>query len=212
MASLAISGGFASAGLARWRRRSVVVRRLRLAAVWAIVALATLVIGWIGVRTAISILSPSETGAEIRMSNPRFYGRDEKGRPYVIAASRAVRDADDPDLVLLTRPDMTLAMQGPQPGRLRGRTGVYNEASHVLVVQGDAVFEDGAGYVFRSQAARIDTLTREVEGRVAVTGDGPAGQTRAQSYFIHDRGARVVFVGDVHSHLVNEPPGSPAAR
>lgn len=175
-------------------------------------AIVALLVGWVAVRAVLQGMHAQATGADIRMSHPRFMGRDESGQPFTINAEVAVRDARDGDLIALTRPDMLLYAKGKTaPGRLRGDRGLYNEGSHVLAVEGNVVFEDGGGYRFNSDLARIDTFTREVEGRSRVTGDGPIGHTRAQAYAIHDRGGRMVFIGDVHTHLNNDK-GSPAAR
>ena len=138
------------------------------------------------------------------MSRPRFIGRDDHGKPYQLEADEAVRDARTPDVIHLVRPNMVLDSGHPSPATLRGDTGAFNEATRILAMSGNVVFTDGSGYTFLSDRAKIDTWTQEVQGEAAVSGQGPMGSTRAQSYAIHDRGARVVFIGDVHTHLYND--------
>ncbi len=142
------------------------------------------------------------------MSRPRFIGRDDHGKPYMLGADGAVRDARDSDLIHLTRPDMLLQVGKPAPATLRGDTGTFNEATRLLSVFGHTVFTDGSGYTFRSERAFIDTYTLDVHGDAAVSGEGPLGRTRAMAYAIHDRGLHVVFTGDVHTHLNNGSPPS----
>lgn len=196
--------------LERSRRRSLVVRRLRRGAPWAMGLVALIVASWIGGRAVISALHPAETGQEVRMSRPHFIGRDDHGKPYSISASQAVRDARDDAIIHLVDPDMLLDTGAPARARLRGRVGVFNEKTRVLDVAEHVIFEDGAGYIFHSEKTRIDTGTLEVQGDAPVQGEGPIGRIAALSYAIHDRGAHVVFTGNVRSHINNdrsqEPP------
>lgn len=186
------------------RRRSERVRRLRRASPWVMVAVALLVAGWVGGRAIVSALHPDDTGRQVRMSRPHFIGRDDHGKPYDIAATQAVRDPVRDEIVHLTDPDMRLHTDAPGPARLRGRTGVFNEATGVLSVAGAVVFEDGSGDVFHSERTRIDTQTLEVRGDAPVRGEGPIGRISALSYAVHNRGEDVVFTGDVHSHINND--------
>ena len=194
----------APTGLDLWRRRSARVRRLRLAAPWVIGAVVVLVIGWLGVRAVIQAVRPTTTGQAIRMSRPRFIGRDDHGKPYVLTADQATRDADNADLVHLVDADMRIDTGKPQFSTLRGDIGAFNESTRILALAGHVVFTDGSGYVFKSDRARIDTYTLDVQGDAAVSGVGPLGLTRSLAYAVRDRGAHVTFTGDVHTHLYND--------
>ena len=190
-------------GLDLWRRRSERVRRLRRSAPWVMAAVVVLVVGWLGVRAALQAIRPTTAGQSIRMSRPRFIGRDDHQKPYVLIADQATRDTANPDLVHLVNADMKLDVDKPAPATLRGDVGAFNESTRILALAGHVVFTDGSGYVFHSERARIDTYTRDVQGNAAVDGAGPLGLTRALAYAVTGRGQRVVFTGDVHSHLYN---------
>ncbi len=196
----------APSGLERWRARSDRVRALRMATPWVMGAIVALVLGWLGVRAMIQAFKPTTPGAQIHMTSPRFIGRDDHGKPYVLGATRAVRDPANPDVIHLVNADMSLDAGRARPATLRGNVAAFNEATRILALKGDVVFTDGAGYVFQSDIAKIDTDTLEVRGYAEVYGQGPLGTTRSLSYAIHDRGQRVVFTGDVHSHLYNGSP------
>lgn len=165
-----------------------------------------LVLGWLGVRALIQAFRPVTPGAQIHMSRPRFIGRDDHGKPYVLGALRAVRDTRNAEVIHLTDADMSLDAGRAKPATLRGDIGAFNEATRILALKGNVVFTDGAGYVFQSDIAKIDTDTLEVRGYASVYGQGPLGTTRSLSYAIHDRGEHIVFIGDVHSHLYNGSP------
>jgi len=47
----------------------------------------------------------------------------------------------------------------------------------------------------------IDTQTGVVEGDQKVEGSGPMGDIQADNYGIYDRGARIIFRGDVHGRI-----------
>lgn len=190
-------------GLDLWRRRSERVRRLRQGAPWVMAAVVVLVVGWLGVRALVQTIRPTTAGQTIRMSRPRFIGRDDHQKPYVLIADQATRDAANPDLVHLVNADMTLETDKPKPATLRGDVGAFNESTRVLALAGHVVFTDGSGYVFKSERARIDTYTLDVKGEAAVAGEGPLGLTRSLAYAVSRRGQDVVFTGDVHSHLYN---------
>lgn len=198
----------AAAGVDRWRRRSSRVRQARRWVPAAMAATLVLVLGWLGARAVLQAIRPTTTGQQIRMSRPKFRGRDDQGKPYVISADAAVRDARTPDVIHMTSPFMEIVAGKPQPATLRGDVGAFNEATRILTLNGNVVFTDGSGYVFHSGRARIDTATEEVQGDAAVSGEGPLGHTTAMSYAIHDHGRRIVLTGDVHTHLINAPRSS----
>ena len=193
-------------GLDLWRRRSERVRRLRRAAPWVMAAVVVLVAGWLGVRALLQAIRPTTAGQTIRMSRPRFIGRDDHQKPYVLIADQAVRDTVDPDLVHLVNADMTLETDKPKPATLRGDVGAFNESTRILNLAGHVVFTDGSGYVFHSERARINTYTLDVQGAAAVDGGGPLGTTRSLAYAVANRGQHITFTGDVHSHLYNGSP------
>ena len=67
---------------------------------------------------------------------------------------------------------------------------------------GDVKVTTGDGTTFRTQRALIDMRAGTVIGNSPVQGSGPLGQIQASSYAIYDRGAQVVFTGQVHTHLI----------
>ena len=68
----------------RWRRRSRVVRAMRI----VLPGMIGLILAGLAAAVAYNAflaepLQPSETAAPIRLVNPRFIGRDDKGRAFV---------------------------------------------------------------------------------------------------------------------------------
>ena len=185
----------------RWRRRSRAVRAMRI--------LLPSVIGLIlaGLAGAIAYnaltaepVQPGETAAPIRLMNPRFIGRDDKGRAFVITAQSAVRDPRDYQRVMLDKPALVLDEQGPDPMRLTANRGVYHEGTSKLDLHG-GVRLLGSKAAFDTASSLFDTRTGEVIGSGPIHGSGSLGEIRAKSYAVYGEGERVIFKGGVHTRL-----------
>ena len=204
--------------MARWRKRSRQVHFFRRALPAAIVAIMLFGLGWVSLRAILSAFARSgkELGS-IHLINPRFYGRNEKGELYIMAASEAVRDASDPDRISLTNPDLQQYPAGaPAPMTSRGLHGVYHEEHKLLDLAGNVVSTDGHGYTFRSQVAHVDMVHSSAQANAHVFSDGPSGSISADAYRVYDKGQHAIFTGHVHTHLTNQPapktPPRPAAQ
>jgi lipopolysaccharide export system protein LptC len=194
-----------TAEMERWRRRSKRIVFYRQALPWAMLAIVVSVAAWVGLRAYLSARQldvASATGA-IHMTNPKFYGRDAKGRSFQLSARDAVRDVHDNNIVNLHAPGMMLDSGGKQPMKVDGGHGVYREDTKMLELAGGVLLQDGRGTTFRSAQASVDTRAGVVTGQKDVSGSGPLGQIAASSYAVHESGARVTFSGAVRTHIEN---------
>ena len=185
----------------RWRRRSRTIRLLRVL-LPALIALIFLgLAGSVAWSTFRSQPQTAQRGDEpIRLVNPRFVGRDDKGRAFVLTADAATRDLRDYQRVILERPALVLDEGGPDQLRLAGRSGVFHEATGKLELDGGVRMAD-AQNAFETAASQFDTKTGELVGSGAIQGSGGLGQVTAGSYSVHDKGDRLVFKGGVHTRL-----------
>ncbi len=192
--------------MARWRRRSQVIRRLRVILPSLI---AVMVIGLAGIIVYNSLAgapdAPEESDAPIRLVNPRFMGRDADGRSFVITANSAVRDEADYRRVMLDQPAMVLDGEGLSPMRLSAQSGVFHEGSGMLQLRGDVSLND-QNTTFDTGSAAFDTATGVLEGEGLITGAGPLGEIRARSYGVYDKGERMVFRGGVSGTITPNAP------
>ncbi len=189
-----------------WRRRSVLIHRLRLLLPAAIAVLVLLLLGWIGVRAVLTALN-SASGAvgTVHMTNARFHGRDGHDRSFVIASKEAIRDGADINRIELIAPVFELSDDtAPAPRRMSGQQGVYQVEKKLLLMNGNVVFDDGRGAHFVSDRAVLNIADGTVRGDSAVKGDSPLGHIEASSYSVDDHGEHVVFIGNVRGHLVNQ--------
>jgi lipopolysaccharide export system protein LptC len=187
--------------MARWRRRSRLIRRLRILLPATIAVIVLSLSGMVVYRSLVApAAKPAEADAPIRLVNPRFLGRDAQGRSFTITANSAVRDEDDYQRVVLDRPALVLDGEGASPLRLSAATGVYHEGEAILRLQGDVRLDDREA-AFDTASAVFDTATGVLEGEGLITGAGPLGEIRARSYGVYDKGERMVFKGGVRGRI-----------
>ncbi|HYD44705.1 MAG TPA: LPS export ABC transporter periplasmic protein LptC [Phenylobacterium sp.] len=189
------------ADLARWRRRSRVVRGLRLGLPALIGVLVAALAGQVIWRSLADADAQAAANVPIRLVNPKFYGRDEEGRAFVLSAITAVRDENDYQRVMLDRPTVALD-QDDRGGKanLSATTGVYREDDGLLELNGGVRLNDGASEIVTQQST-FNTKTGQIEGKGAIKGAGNLGQIEAQSYGIYDKGERMVFKGGVRGRI-----------
>ena len=185
----------------RWRRRSRLVRGLRLA-LPAVIGLILAGMAGSVVYNAItaSPVQASASNEPIRLANPRFVGRDDKGRAFVLTALSATRDPQDYQRVMLDQPALVLDEEGPDPLRISAKSGVYHEADRKLDLQGGVKLQ-GAQTLFETAASLFDTKTGEVVGSGPIQGSGSLGEITAKSYGVYGKGERMIFKGGVHTRL-----------
>lgn len=190
------------------RKRTAFVRGMRLfftAAALAITGLlvAQLVLGSGGPTTG----ETEAVSEDVRMTNPRFTGRDENLTPYVVTADTAIRRRDAADGVTeLEHPrlDYNFLETGTDVSRVLADSGRYDLPNRILDLHSDVNFRTRAGYTFQSNHARIFLREERVTGEESVEGTGPMGTIRADSYEITDGGNRIVFSGNVRARLTQD--------
>lgn len=189
------------ADLARWRRRSRVVRGLRIGLPALVAVLLVSLAGQVIWRSLAEADAKTAANVPIRLVNPKFYGRDEQGRAFVLSAITAVRDENDYQKVMLDRPTVALD-QDDNGGKanLSAARGVYQEDDGLLDLAGGVRLNDGSSEIV-TQNSTFNTKTGQIEGKGAIKGAGNLGQIEAQSYGIYDKGERMVFKGGVRGRI-----------
>lgn len=187
----------------RWRVRSRRVALFRKLLPATILAILIAMGGWIIGRT---LLPPSLAAVIISevMPNPRFFDQDSQGRPFVISALKGMRNAATDKTVILSEPSITLA-----PAHIGAQTAAYHQDTGVVTLQGEVVFDDGAGSKLTTDQAIIDTKTGVLRGSQMTGGEvrgvTPMGEFRADSYEIVDRGKTLRLDGNVRGRFGKAP-------
>ena len=185
----------------RWRRRSRLIRTLRVVLPGIIAAIFMGLVGSVGWSTFNAQPKAARSGDEpIRLVKPRFVGRDDKGRAFVLTAESAVRDRLDQQRVMLLKPSLVLDEGGPEELRINGADGIFHEQNGKLELSGGVKLADTKN-AFSTTASLFDTKTGVVIGSAPIQGAGGLGEINAKSYGVYDKGDRMVFKGGVRTRL-----------
>lgn len=185
----------------RWRRRSKLIRTLRIALPALITMIFLGLTGSVVWSTINSVPKAARADDEpIRLVTPRFVGRDDKGRAFVLTAESATRDRLDYQRVILRAPTLVLGENGPDMLRMKGADGIFHEQDGKLELTNGVNMTDATN-TFATAASLFDTKTGEVVGSGPIRGAGGLGEIRAESYGVYSKGERMVFKGGVHTRL-----------
>ena len=182
--------------LAQARRRSSTVGFLRMVFVAGAAISAGVIIGPMAATTLSGpgqFIDKLESDEVVTMVNARFTGRNLSGEAYVITAEAAQRRRADPSIINLTNPRMV----DDKGTEVSAPVGVYYQNAEYLDLFQAVRIRDRDGYEFTTTAARVFIQEGRVQGLEPLSGNGPLGDVRADSYEIEDEGDRVIFRGNV---------------
>ena len=124
---------------------------------------------------------------DLAMINPRLTGADAKGNPFVITAKEAVQDAKNPKRA--TPKTIEADMNTPRGWvNARAASGVVDLTAKTMQLAGGLSLFTDTGYELHTQSASVDLKAGVVRGDEPVTGQGPMGTMRADT-FHYDREA-----------------------
>lgn len=144
---------------------------------------------------------------DLHMINPRYSGTDAKDRPFTITAARAVQDVDTPAQVRLDQIEAALDLIEGGELRLTAAEGIYDADAAQLDLGGGISVYSERGYELHAREAHADLEAGALVGEGPIHGQGPTGQLDADRLEVFDRGARLLFTGNVRVRLVPPPAG-----
>lgn len=139
---------------------------------------------------------------DLAMTNPRLTGADANGNPFVITATQAVQDSDNPKRYTLSVIEADLTT--PE-GWLNARAGagvVDMNAQTMDLTGGIALFTD-TGYELHTSIAAVNLKSSTVQGKEPVNGQGPMGSMRADSFHYDRNTGRLVLEGKVRMTMAS---------
>lgn len=136
----------------------------------------------------------------LRMINPRFNGRTDDGVAYQLTADVASRGQDGERFLRLAAP----VYRDAAGAAIIAPRGTYDEAGSMVRLTDGVVFTDSGGNRFMTPSVRIDVNTGQVFGEEGVTGAGPLGVVRAESYELRQSDRALVLRGGVRGVLPEE--------
>jgi lipopolysaccharide export system protein LptC len=135
---------------------------------------------------------------DLAMLKPRLTGVDNKGNPFVITADAAVQEGSNIRRATLknVQADLTLAKS-----RWLNATAVKGmvdmDKGRLALTDGISVFSDD-GYELHTARADVDLRRGLFHGPVEVTGQGPTGTLRADTFEVDRETNQIVLQGHVH--------------
>jgi lipopolysaccharide export system protein LptC len=119
---------------------------------------------------------------DLTMVKPRLTGADAKGNPFVITADSAVQDAGNAKKASLKNLEADLTLDKQNWINARARTGMVDLAAGQLELSGGIDVYTAAGYELHSNSASANLKQSIIHGHETVTGQGPQGTLRADSF------------------------------
>ncbi|MEI9887791.1 MAG: LPS export ABC transporter periplasmic protein LptC [Rhizomicrobium sp.] len=139
---------------------------------------------------------------DLAMLKPRLSGTDHKGNPFLITADAAIQEGANIHRARLVnvQADFTLD-KGRWLNTTAAKGRVDMDHNALALTGGIAVFSDD-GYELHTARADVDLKRGRFTGPAEVTGHGPAGTLRADSFEVDRDTSRLVLQGHVRMTIL----------
>lgn len=174
------------------------------AAKLALPVVALVIIGIIAARLSsdpiqqqIAEIPPAEKTApgETELISAKYEGQDEKGQQYTLSATRAYRENEGAQVILLDRPKGDITLTDGSWVAVEAEKGQYDMQGGALRLDGRVTLYHDAGYSFALDSLNVDITARSATSTSTIEGTGPAGTIRAKGLIVQQGGTRLVFGG-----------------
>lgn len=150
----------------------------------------------------------AEKGEGLNAQKVLYDGKDDRGRPYHIAASGAEAVGAD---YRLTKPEGDINLKEEEWAALRSDKGYYWAERKVIDFMGNVVLFRNDGMVFETEEASMDIKTGDFTGQKPVKGGDSSLEVQSEEGFqILEDGNHILFLGRshaiIHSDKENEAP------
>lgn len=175
--------------LTKWLLPAIALLLLASIAVWPEIERATDT-----ARIAIRRMSGEIEGA--RLTDARYHGVDEQGRPYTLTAETA--EQSGPDRINLTIPKGDITLGNGSWLMVQAKQGVFLQHSSQLDLSHDVTIYRDDGTTMTTASASIDLKDGAAASSEPTHVEGPFGTLDAQGFSVTDKGAIVQFTGPAH--------------
>jgi lipopolysaccharide export system protein LptC len=190
-------------------RRRVVINITK----WLLPAVALVLLSTIALWPQIDRMSDSARIAYQRMTasvggatvtDARYRGIDEHGRPYTLTAVTAQQDGPDRINLTTLKADITLA-DGTWL-MLQSKQGVFLQHTQQLDLSHDVTLYRDDGTTLITASAAVDLKNGAATSAEPTHAEGPFGTLDAQGFTLTDKGAAIQFAGPAHLVLNGASP------
>jgi lipopolysaccharide export system protein LptC len=145
----------------------------------------------------------SEVGGA-HMTDARYRGVDEHGRPYTVTAVTAQQDG--PDRINMTMPKGDVTLQDGTWLMLQSKLGVYLQHSGQLDLSQAVTLYRDDGTTMVTESASMDLKSGAAASAEPTHAEGPFGTLDSQGFTITDKGTAIQFAGPAHLVLNGSSP------
>lgn len=138
------------------------------------------------------------------LTDARYRGVDEQGRPYTLTAATAQQVTDD--RIDLTTPKGDVTLANGTWLMLQSKRGVYLQNTNQLDLSRDVTLYRDDGTTVTTASASIDLKQDAAAGAEPTHAEGPFGTLDAQGFTITDKGTAIEFTGPAHLVLSGSTP------
>jgi lipopolysaccharide export system protein LptC len=136
---------------------------------------------------------------DLTMIKPKLTGADDDGNPFVVTAEVAIQDPKNLHHVRMQKIEADITMDDGRWINANANNGFFDMDVGTLNLTSDiAVFSD-SGYEIHTSRVDIDMKKGLYHGPVTVTGHGPGGAFRADSFTMEGRKQLLHLMGNVHT-------------
>jgi lipopolysaccharide export system protein LptC len=188
-------------GLKENNKHTAIVRFMRILLPLVAVSMVGLVMTWPQVDEQMSktaqksIQDDSPIIGQNELINPRFESMDEKGQPYVVTADRALQNADDRDVLLLTNPVSAITLNDGISIGSQSMNGTYNQLTEDLLLSGDVTLLHSDGYELMTDNLSIDLKNSKASTSHPIISHGPLGTLNANGLEADMKSGLITFTG-----------------
>jgi lipopolysaccharide export system protein LptC len=139
---------------------------------------------------------------DLAMLKPRLTGSDRKGNPFVITADAAIQDPHNFRRATLKQVVADFTLEKSRWLNANATRGsVDMDKGTLTLTNGISMFSDD-GYELHTARANVDLRKGTFKGPGEVTGQGPAGTLRADTFELDRNTSQLVLSGHVRMTIV----------
>lgn len=140
----------------------------------------------------------SDNQAEVTVSEVKYDGRDDKGRPFSVTADSASHADGDERHIALKRPLADIVMSDGAYVAVTANDGILDRDADVVTLTGDVTLFHDNGLSFQTDSATIDLKAKTAQGSDPVEGQNGDGELVSQGFRVLDDGDTIEFTGKAY--------------
>jgi lipopolysaccharide export system protein LptC len=145
-------------------------------------------------RVGVSDISEEDAGT-LTMTNARFQGHDEQGRPFTVSADSASQANSGAELIELDKVHADITLADGAWVSVTADSGTYHRSDEDLTLQGSVNLFHDRGFEMRTERVEVDLKAGKATSDTAVEGQGPSGTLKAEGFRVLNKGERIQFTG-----------------